>query len=207
MKVSGIYRIKNIYTRRFYIGSSVNMEKRLGEHRRTLRLGKHHSRFLQREWDKYGEDAFSFDMLEFLPPEALRENEQWWINNCSNLLNCSTDATRPSHDEATIQLIREKCKIAWSCPDRRARQAERYRGKVPSVDYAKFKTDEHRAKLRSVHREKHRVYKAFGKLWSLKELAETYGVKYTTLKDRVRAGWEIERAVTQPKGLTGPKLV
>lgn len=206
---SGIYRIKNVYTKRFYVGSSVNMEKRLGEHRRTLRLGTHHSRFLQREWDKYGEAAFSFDMLEFHERDVgiLREHEQWWIDNCSNLLNCSKNASHPEHTPEVIAKISQKCKEAWACPERRAKQSARYKGVRPKVDQSQFSTDAHRAKLRETHRAKHRNYQAFGKLWSIKELAEEYGVKYTRLKDRIRAGWDVERAVMEPRGVTGPQSV
>lgn len=59
-------------------------------------------------------------------------------------------------------------------------------------------TEQHKQRLRDIHRAKHRNIEAFGGVWSMKELAEEYGVKYTLLKDRLRAGWEPEKAVTTP---------
>lgn len=60
MQASGIYEIVNTVNGKRYIGSSVNLRKRRGEHWRDLRLGKHHSSKLQRAWNKYGEASFKF---------------------------------------------------------------------------------------------------------------------------------------------------
>lgn len=61
-------------------------------------------------------------------------------------------------------------------------------------------TEHHKDRLKALHRAKHRTIEAFGQVWSMKDLAETYGVKYTLLKDRLRAGWDAEKAVLQPTG-------
>lgn len=57
---SGVYVIEHIATGRRYVGSAVDLVKRWKEHRRQLMQGRHHSRFLQRAWDKCGPEAFSF---------------------------------------------------------------------------------------------------------------------------------------------------
>lgn len=81
LNVSGIYCIVNIRIGKIYLGSAVNIRKRWSEHRRTLRLGKHHSRLLQRAWDKYGEEAFKFFMLERVESRSeLVACEQIWID-------------------------------------------------------------------------------------------------------------------------------
>jgi|GEM_PF-2787589 len=64
---SGIYAITNIQTGDRYIGSSVNVPKRLSQHISMLRIGKHHSSVLQAAWDEHGEDAFSTDILVIEP--------------------------------------------------------------------------------------------------------------------------------------------
>lgn len=56
----GVYVITHIASRKFYVGSSVNIEKRFIEHRSKLNRGKHHCRHLQHAWDKYGGGAFAF---------------------------------------------------------------------------------------------------------------------------------------------------
>lgn len=62
--VSGIYAIINTVNGKQYIGSAVNIARRWRQHRLALRRGCHHSRSLQRAWDKYSEAAFGFRMLE-----------------------------------------------------------------------------------------------------------------------------------------------
>lgn len=68
----GIYKILNTVNGKFYIGSSVNLRKRLYEHQRLLRLGKHENYHLQNAFTKYGEENFKFEIIEVL--ESVPEN-------------------------------------------------------------------------------------------------------------------------------------
>lgn len=63
---SGIYQIQNLVSGRSYYGSAVDVERRLYDHRKSLNGNYHRNRFLQRAWDKYGEDAFDFSVLELV---------------------------------------------------------------------------------------------------------------------------------------------
>jgi group I intron endonuclease len=77
----GIYRITCTTTSKIYIGSALNLRKRLYEHFGTLRRNTHHNAALQRAFNKYGPDAFTFDILEFvLIPELLTAHEQFWFS-------------------------------------------------------------------------------------------------------------------------------
>ena len=58
-----VYAIRNTANNRAYIGSTTNYKSRWHTHRSTLRRGVHHSFILQKAWNKYGEDAFSFELL------------------------------------------------------------------------------------------------------------------------------------------------
>jgi group I intron endonuclease len=64
MKICGIYCIRNKINGKVYIGSSVDIHARWRTHRYELRGGGHHSIALQRAWDKYGREAFAFEVLE-----------------------------------------------------------------------------------------------------------------------------------------------
>lgn len=64
-KKSGIYCIINIKNGHKYIGSSTNMYQRLMCHRSWLRRGSHHSIYLQRAWNKYGESIFECYAIEY----------------------------------------------------------------------------------------------------------------------------------------------
>ena len=82
IKTCGIYAIRNTSNGHRYVGSSVCIEKRWAEHRRTLQLGRHHSVALQRAWAKYGEKAFVLETLESVEdPQGLIAREQVWIDN------------------------------------------------------------------------------------------------------------------------------
>jgi group I intron endonuclease len=60
---SGIYCIQHGASGRRYVGSAANLKHRWQTHVLQLRQDRHHSKFLQRCWDKYGEAAFSFRVL------------------------------------------------------------------------------------------------------------------------------------------------
>jgi len=74
--VSAIYRIDNVISGTFYIGSSENVYRRFEAHRRQLRSGKHKNRGLQSSWNKHGEKAFRFEVIQRVDPENLRDVER-----------------------------------------------------------------------------------------------------------------------------------
>lgn len=57
--MKGIYQIKNLETENIYIGSSINISRRISAHKYLLKKGTHHCTFLQRAWNKYGEENLS----------------------------------------------------------------------------------------------------------------------------------------------------
>lgn len=81
-RISGVYLIVNNANGRVYVGSSVNIATRWRDHKRALSQGKSPCVKLQRAWEKYGENSFSFQVLEYVAPqkELLIEAEQRWID-------------------------------------------------------------------------------------------------------------------------------
>jgi group I intron endonuclease len=92
---SGIYTIKNTLNGRVYVGSSVDIERRWLLHRYHLRAGIHHSRILQRSWNKHGEDAFAFEVLLVVPETDLIEHEQAFIDRLKPGFNIHPNARSP----------------------------------------------------------------------------------------------------------------
>lgn len=76
----GIYVITNNVNGKRYIGQSVNLRERLQGHKWHLKNQRHNNEHLQSAWNKYGEDAFSFELLEECDEEHLDELERWHIN-------------------------------------------------------------------------------------------------------------------------------
>lgn len=80
MKIVGVYKIINIANNKFYIGSSNNIYKRWNEHKNDFNKGSHHSIYLQRAWDKYGEKNFKFKIIEKCTADNQFKREQYFID-------------------------------------------------------------------------------------------------------------------------------
>lgn len=77
---SGIYKIICSCSDQVYIGSAVSLRKRWMEHKKQLRGKRHHNRYLQHAWNKYGESAFELKILVRCAPEDLIFFEQRFID-------------------------------------------------------------------------------------------------------------------------------
>ena len=192
---SGVYAIRCRYNGRTYVGSSKNIKRRWLRHRGDLRGGIHHSPHLQRAWDKYGEQGFEFFVLSYCAVDELLEHEQFWLDSSTCFYNGSRTVGRVDHTPETRARIGEKVRAAHQRPEVKAKMRLR-RKAAPRTGPM---SPEQKETLKRIHRDKNRRVPAFGRLWSIKDLAEEYGVKYTMLKDRLRAGWDAERAVLTPK--------
>ena len=82
---SGIYIIS--YNNKNYVGSSSNLKKRIREHFSCLKRNTHPNSRLQRAFNKYGIEAFSYKIVSICPPEYLIKLEQWFIDNTKNTVN------------------------------------------------------------------------------------------------------------------------
>jgi group I intron endonuclease len=76
----GIYQITCVTTGRFYIGSAKDLHNRHRQHFGDLQRGSHSNQKLQRAFNKYGIEAFTFTVLEYvLVPEMLTAREQFFF--------------------------------------------------------------------------------------------------------------------------------
>jgi hypothetical protein len=85
---AGVYQIKNIKNSKIYVTSTPNLKTMNGT-RMILNSGTYKSRALQEDWNKFGEDAFVFEILEVLKEKKesffdkkfeLKELEKKWLN-------------------------------------------------------------------------------------------------------------------------------
>lgn len=77
----GIYKITHTPSGLVYVGSAKNLSSRWSVHKYQLFKGRHHSRLLQRFWDKYGESQFTYCVVELVGDlKDLLSREQAWID-------------------------------------------------------------------------------------------------------------------------------
>lgn len=82
-KKSGIYKWNNLITGKFYIGSAINLTKRLRDYYLPERLNKKllkSKSLIYSSILKYGYANFSLEILEYCEPYSLIEREQYYIN-------------------------------------------------------------------------------------------------------------------------------
>jgi len=113
---SGIYVIVNEINGKVYIGSTKDLKGRWAGHRASLRHDNHENSHLQHSWNKYGEGAFEFGILEYLDDlDELVKAEQFWMDiyreEGKELYNFGLVAAAPArgyrHTEEAKQKLRE----------------------------------------------------------------------------------------------------
>ncbi len=76
----GIYIIYNTISKKWYVGSAINISDRWSAHKSKLKKNKHANIHLQRAWNKDREHSFQFHVLEYCSKENMLEREQYWID-------------------------------------------------------------------------------------------------------------------------------
>ena len=79
--------IKNNINNKSYIGQSINIENRWTHHKSELNNNRHINDYLQNAWNKYGEDNFSFIVIEECKESELNEKEIYYINKYNSMNN------------------------------------------------------------------------------------------------------------------------
>lgn len=166
---SGIYAITNQINGKRYIGSAVNLTGRWRVHRSDLRKGRHHSLVLQRAYDKYGADAFTYSVLLYCSKSDLLFMEQRAL-----------DALHPEYNicETAGSLLGRKFSA-----ESRERMSQAHRGRPKSEEHkrnmskanlGKSLTPECKAKLAAANEGKKHTLETRAKM-SEAHRGHTYG--------------------------------
>lgn len=110
MNNCGVYKITNVVTGDFYIGSSAYLHKRFVNHQYHLDKNCHVNIHLQRSWNKYGNQSFEFSVCEHCEKELLIEREQFYIDSekpTYNILPKAGSSLGVKRSEETKQRLSE----------------------------------------------------------------------------------------------------
>ena len=143
---SGIYKIVNRVTGKCYVGQSVTIKKRIREHFRLLRQGKHSNPHLQRAFDKYGPDAFYGEMeVECSDPaemdrleEAFLRGDAWFAE--PTVYNIADFAKAPMRGKTHSEEVRQRIRIGRNASTFDYRSAK-YRRTLSDAQMARFHAD------------------------------------------------------------------
>ena len=149
MKESGVYKITNTVNGKIYIGSSIDVERRIRQHTWKLKHGTHKNRHLQYAYNKYGAENFIIEIIEFCEAEKCIEREQFYLDfytpfNIENGYNIRTIAESQlgiKFSEESIKKLSESHKGYKPTLQARKNQSSAMMGRKVS--------DETREKLRA----------------------------------------------------------
>jgi hypothetical protein len=84
----GVYRITNTKNGRVFIGAAKDLPGIINSNKYQLKIGRHSNAELQKDYDLYGEESFSYDILDYLEPnddvkydhaKDLKTLEEMWL--------------------------------------------------------------------------------------------------------------------------------
>jgi len=71
----GVFAIRNRANGKVLVGTSLNLPGALNSARFQLTLGVYRHPALQEDWQRYGADSFSFEVLDELPPTEVPRDD------------------------------------------------------------------------------------------------------------------------------------
>ena len=113
MKQSGIYKIQSLSNPNlFYIGSSINIEKRWRQHIHRLKVHKHENQRLQNHFNKYGLNDLKFTIMFSSDLSQLQISEQAQLNMSKPPFNILKTCHAGSYHKTDI-TTKQKIKDSW----------------------------------------------------------------------------------------------
>jgi len=138
---TGIYKIINKVSGKFYIGSTaVCFHRRWSKHKSKLNTNKHSCRYLQSAWNKYGADAFEFTILLECLPQDCEMYEQIYLDRYWDGGVICYNSSRMSNHAHMLGRLQSK--------ETRERNRQSKLGSKNPM-YGKHHTNETRIKLRA----------------------------------------------------------
>lgn len=114
LDLPSIYSICCKVTGFIYVGSTKTLRQRIKYHKSQLTRNCHHSKLMQRDFNKYGEESFSLSVLWICPIESLKTNEQVFLDRLgvgikNKSYNSRKDASEgPNYKDPSIEASKNR---------------------------------------------------------------------------------------------------
>jgi len=200
MKKAWIYKIENTKNKNCYVGSTTNLSRRKKDHLRILKENKHHCKYLQRAWNKYGEDLFTFEVVEsfnYLTKEDILTKEQYYIDNLQSKYNCCKIAGSQLGSKRD-KAFKDNCSkrmmghTPWN-KGKKGLYSEEYKEKIGSYHKGKVISKENRDKISKANSKKIKLISIEDEIivfdsitLAAKELNTTFHLIWYNLKGRTK---------------------
>ena len=181
--MSGVYAFVNLITKQMYIGSSINISRRIAKHISQLDNKTHPNKKFENSWHKYGKDSFQFLVIE--ETNDLLNREQFYINllGLDTLFNIAPVTSAPMknrhHSEESRLKISNGNSGKIMSPEAKLAISLGNRGKRRTLEQKKLMSDRRSQKINSSDVLKMKELSISGV--QTKEIAELFGLsrRYT----------------------------
>lgn len=156
-----VYKIINKETEKYYVGSTINLKQRIARHFSELRSNKHHNFVLQDDYNKFGDNSFTIEIVKvFNTDDEAKILEQKIIDeNYDVIYNLGKYATygkdlvsyHPKHEEISLKhSINTKYKYCHMSDAEKKYISEMFSGKKNPM-YGKHHTKEAIKKIKDAN--------------------------------------------------------
>lgn len=145
---SGIYIILNIISLKTYIGSAVNLRRRETQHWWDLKNNRHSNQYLQRAYNKYGQDSFRFSILEYCRPEECVNIEQQYLDFYQTYRRINGYNICKKADSVLGRIMTEETKIKISKSNKGRKLSPDQVEVLRIVNTGKKLSEEHKMKIK-----------------------------------------------------------
>lgn len=172
---SGIYQIRNTENGKRYIGSAKCFRVRWAKHSRELLSGGHHSYKLQRAWECYLAEAFTFEILLVCAPHDCLYYEQRFLDTFCPEYNVSPTAGSRLGAKST----------------------EEHRSRISAAHMGKTYGADRKAQISatSIARNAGKKYDLAGERLSIRDASKKFSVSYNVLQHRIKVCGSLQAAV------------
>lgn len=144
--ICGIYKIVNKATGTCYVGQSQRVKKRLREHFRLLRAGKHQNQHLQHAFNRYGAENFIGELeVECADPHDLDAIEEAFLTGEASFpepvsYNIAAFAKAPMRGKTHSEVVREKIRLGRNAATFDY-GSDAYRKRLSDAQLARYRED------------------------------------------------------------------